>query len=84
MVKRPRLDQWSFSYVLEKQDTLFLCHVSHLVTGVSEKSYEDAIEDARLKLYHIPNLPYSDEPNGIKVCIETYQNQQSELAHIFL
>lgn len=84
MVKRPRLDHWSFSYELEKQEDIFLCNVPNLVVGMSEISFEDAVDDARNKLYHIPNLPYSHCSNGIKIHIETYMNQQNETSHIFL
>lgn len=85
MVKRPRLDHWSFSYALEFQNHFFICRVSDLVIGVSEKSFESAIEDATTKLYHVPNLPYSNKPEGIRICVDTYNRiKQSEISHILL
>lgn len=58
----------------------------NLVTGISEKSFEDAMEDAKIKLYQIPDLPYSNKPDGIKICLETYkyQHKHNQTTHIFL
>lgn len=84
MEKRRRLDYWSYSYSFKKQEEIFLCIVQDLVVGISENSFEEAFEDARLKLYQVPNLPFSQKPNGITVCIETYNHQHNEIHHIFL
>ena len=53
-VKFKRSSNWTFFYRLCKEDDIYICEVYNILKGISETSFYEAIQDAKLKLllYH--------------------------------
>ena len=87
MTKRLKSSLIYFDYVLEKYENIFICNIENLAIGISENNYKEAIEDAKQKLYYLPNLQCNHKKNNSQIIID-YDDyikfHKSQIDHILL
>ena len=77
-----------FEYRLRVEDNIYLCIVEDdLVVGMSDNSFEEAVADAKKKLFYHNALPYNIKQPllWIRIDYDEYMNfHKSDVQHILL
>lgn len=88
MTKRHKPCAMYFDYTLEMHEKLYVCIVEDdLVTGISENSFEEAISDAKQKLYYHIGLTCKGKhgTEAIRIDYDDYITfHKNQLEHILL